>query len=57
MADESVCFTPGCGAVDCEHLRWLETGGGAWVQQCSPTCDLQVVRPGKVQCNCEVSGE
>lgn len=30
----------------------IEDGfGGAWIK-CSPTCDLQVVRPGKVQCSC-----
>lgn len=26
--------------------------GGQWIK-CSRTCDLRVVRPGKVQCSCE----
>lgn len=26
--------------------------GSTWVK-CSPTCDMQVVRPGKVQCSCD----
>lgn len=35
------------------RAQTVEDGfGGTWVK-CSPTCDLQVVRPGKVQCSCE----
>lgn len=31
----------------------IEDGhGNAWVR-CSPSCDMEVVRPGKVQCSCD----
>lgn len=44
-AGESAGERPGFGTVKDDH-------GSTW-EKCSPTCDLQVVRPGKVQCNCE----
>lgn len=54
---EGVCFEAGCGAVDCNHLRWVDDGLGQWGQQCRPGCDVTVVRPGKFQCTCPDVGE
>ena len=35
-----------------EEPRLVEDGfGGVWLA-CSATCDMVVVRPGKVQCSC-----
>ena len=36
-----------------EQLSYVEDGfGSAWVR-CGPACRLEVVRPGKAQCDCE----
>lgn len=36
----------------CNEWRWVEDDfGNAWGRCVLPDCDLQVVRPGKVQCN------
>lgn len=48
-----VCFTPECVSPDCQHLRWLDTDNGSWTQQCNSRCRLELVRPGKVQCDCD----
>lgn len=46
---ESAC--PICRTNSVEQATRIEDGfGGVWAT-CGPGCDLQVVRPGKVQCN------
>ena len=53
-AGDLKCFTLDCaGEQRCGHLRWLDLGTGVWVQQCSLACNLEIVRPGKVQCDCD----
>lgn len=54
MNDELVCMD--CGDLDCTvHLRWIDDGLGNWAQQCRKGCDIQVIRPGKFQCSCDVT--
>lgn len=39
-----------------DEFRWIDDGFGSWWKLCEKEdCGLQVVRPGKVQCNCEYS--
>jgi hypothetical protein len=40
-----------------EHGILWEEGGQLGYAKCSPDCTLQIVRPGKVQCDCEGPGE
>jgi hypothetical protein len=49
LEDESTL----CGCAHCRQPGHVEDGRGNVWQKCSPTCDMQIVRPGKVQCSCK----
>lgn len=36
-----------------EHTLYVADGYGNQWEKCGPECDMEVVRPGKVQCSCE----
>lgn len=44
---------PTCGCLQCRQPGYVEDGRGNVWPKCSLTCDMQIVRPGKVQCSCD----
>jgi len=43
------------GLIPKVTYRVIEDGSGNTWERCGPTCKLEIVRPGKVQCECDAA--